>query len=207
MKDYLRQSLNLLEKESSNQSNKKIASLFCISYVKCYLSNYIKYLYKHNQDILDATDINIKIIKGQGANLFRTSLELYVLKLFYYNLGNYKEFSQFNYERYQIDYLNNKDIEKIKDDENDYFVTKKFLYGFDSLFLPANENSFQEFINIEQFFEGLIANNSNDSATLINLLNNSNNLDAFCCSIINLYLSNYQSKNYAKSNEYKNINK
>ena len=207
MKDYLRQSLNLLEKESSNQSRKKIASLFCISYVKCYLYNYIKYLYKHNQDIQDASEINTNIIKGQGATAFRTSLELYVLKLFYINLGNYKEFSQFNYERYQIDYLHNKDIEKIKDDENDYFVNKKYLYGFDNLFLPINENFFQEFVNIEQYLESLTTNNSNDSAKLISLLNNSNNLDAFCCSIINIYLSNYQSKNYINSNEYKNINK
>ena len=207
MKDYLRQSLNLLEKESSNQSQKKISSLFCLSYVKCYLYNYIKYLYKHNQDIQDVSEINTNIIKGQGATPFRTSLELYVLKLFYHNLGNYKEFSQFNYERYQIDYLNNKDIEKIKDDENDYFVTKKFLYGFDDLFLPINEKYFEEFINFEQFFENLTKNDTNDVNKLINLVNNCNNLDAFCCSVINVYLSNYQSKNYLNSNEYKAINK
>ena len=207
MKDYLKQSLNLLEEVQSNQNNKKISSLFCLSYVKCYLNNYIKYLYKHNQDIQDVSDINTNIIKGQGATLFRTSLELYVLKLFYYNIGNYKEFSQFNYERYQIDYLQNKDIEKIKDDENDYFINKKHLYGFDDLFLPSNENYFQEFINIEQYFENLTTNNEYDSTKLINLLNNSNNLDNFCCSIINVYLSNYQSKNYINSNEYKNINK
>ena len=208
MKDYLRQSLNLLEKESNNRSNKKISTLFCISYAKCYLYNYIKYLYKHNQDIQDVSEINTNIIKGQGTNLFRTSLELYVLKLFYYNLGNYKEFSQFNYERYQIDYLNNKDIKKIKDDENDYFATKKFLYGFDNLFLPINEKYYEEFTNFEKFFENLTKNDSNDDANkLINLVNNCNNLDAFCCSVINVYLSNYQSKHYINSNEYKNINK
>jgi hypothetical protein len=75
MKDYLRQSLNLLEKELSNQSNKKIASLFCISYVKCFLYNYIKYLYKHNQDIGDVKEININIIKGESkGNSFGTTL-------------------------------------------------------------------------------------------------------------------------------------
>ena len=208
MKNYLTQCLNLLENESRGENNeinnnKKITILFCIAYVKCFLSNYIRYLYNHNQDIGDVKDINENIIKGYGNNQFRTYLKLYILKLFFNIFGNYKEFSQFNYTNYQVDYFQNNDILKIKNEEN---INIRNKYGFDYLFIPSTKEELSLYINMEQNLvnlgEKISENNSNN---LNNILKNNNNFDIFYCCIVNIFLSNYHINNYFNKDEYKNI--
>ena len=204
MKNYLRQCLNLLEKDSRNelnQENKKISILFSVAFVKCFLSNYIYYLRKKNQDLGNVDDINNEIITGYGNNPFRTSMKLYILKLFYNILGNYKEFIQFNFTNYQINYFQNEDIQNLKDEENN-FAHNKIMYGFDNLFITLESKEFEEYINIEKNLIDLSSNNDNN---LVSIINNTNNLDSFICAIINLFLSNYHNQNYFNSDEYKII--
>ena len=206
MKNYLRQCLNFLEKESRNeinQENAKISVLFCIAFVKCFLSNYINYLRRKNQDLGNVDDINNKIITGYGNNTFRTSIKLYILKLFYNILGNYKEFIQFGYSTYQINYFENNDIQNLKDKETDSFNNNKKIYGFDYLFITLKQNEFEEYITIEKQLIDLSTNNNN----LVSTINNINNLDSFICAIINLLLSNYHNQNYFSSDEYKIISR
>ena len=205
MQNYLKQCLNSLE-NYKNQENKKLSILFCIAFVKCFLSNYIKYLYKHNQEIGNVKNINDNIIKGYGNNEFRTSIKLYILKLFFYLIGNFKEFSQFNYNNYQISYFSDKDIEDLINKNNNNINNKKNLYGFDYLLISHKKDEFEEYKNIEDNFYNLIINN-NDSNTLITIINKSKNLDIFICVIINIFISNYQNKEYFKSKEFEIISK
>ena len=212
MKQYLIQSINILEKDSRKENYKNISlltKLFCISFIKCFLNNYINYLYNHNQDLGDVSDININIIEGQSINPFRTSLKLYVLKLFFRILGNYNEFSKFNINNYQIPYFENKDIKKIKEENKDYNfdINKQDKYGFDYLFIKFSTNEFNEFINIENNLIELGKNGLNEiiSNSLISLVNNCFNLDSFICALINVFLSHFQNTDFFKTNEYKNI--
>ena len=204
MKSYLNQCLNFLESDKNEiyQDKKKISILFCLAFIKCYLYNYIKELYKYNQDIGDTSHINNYIIKGLGKSIFRTSIKLYVLKLFFYCIGNYYDFSQFNYSNYQIDYFNNEDIENIKDNN---IIGKNNLYGFDYLLISLKNNEFEEYIKIEQNLYNLILNDNNNSDNLISMINNSKNLDIFLCAFINIFISNFRNKDYFYGKEYKNI--
>ena len=86
IKNYLQKCLFILEDEFNKKfyiNNKKISLLFNIAFIKCFLSDYINYLYNHNQEIGDVKDINENIIKGNANNKFRASIKLYILKLFY----------------------------------------------------------------------------------------------------------------------------
>ena len=153
LKEYLIRYLNILEQISRkeyNQRNILLTTLFCIAFVKCFLNNYINYLYEHNQELGDMSDINKNIIKGEGTSPFRTSLKLYVLKLFFRIFGNYNDFIKFNYNNYQIDYFSNKDIKTLKDETSDLILelNKKEKYGFDYLFLKFDDKEFNEFMNI-----------------------------------------------------------
>ena len=212
IKNFLRQCLNLLEKESRNelhQNNKKISILFCIAFTKIFLSNYINTLHKKSQEIGDVNDINNRIVKGYGNSLFRTSLKLYILKLFYNIFGNYNDFTQFNYNKYQIDYFDNEDILKLKE-KNEFNLSinkNQKKYGFDYLFITLNQNDIEEYINIEKNLNDLSLNDSNriDSNNLISIINNSKNLDNFICALINIYLSNYQNSNFFNSEDFKAI--
>ena len=208
--NYLNQSIILLEKGFKNElnqiNNKKISILFSIAFIKCYLNNYIKYLYRYNQDIGNVDYINNDIIKGDKNNLFRTTLKLYILKIFFYIFDSYKVFYQFNYESFQIDYFKNEDIENIinKNNGNKDIYNKKNLYGFDYLFLPLK---IEEYKNIENCLLNISLNchNVNASNDLISYINNGIDLDSFFCVIINLLLSNYHNKFFFESNEYQNI--
>ena len=205
IKYYLRQCLNILEKESRKElthENKNISILFCIAFTKCFLSNYIKFLYKKNQELGDVKDINDNIIPGYGNNLFRTTLKLYILKLFYNIIGNYNDFIKFNYDKYQIKYFENEDIIKIKgEDENLSLNNKQKKYGFDYLLITLNANEIEEYIIIEKNLNNLCINENNDN-NLVSIVNSSCNLDNFICAIINIFLSNYQDKMYFNSKEY-----
>ena len=209
MKNYLKQCLNLLEKESRNelfnQENKNISILFSIAFIKCFLSNYINYLYIKNQDLGNVDDINNNIITGYGNNPFRTSVKLYILKLFYNILGSYKEFIQFGYGNYQINYFQNEDIKKINEQDIGNLNKNQKMYGFDYLFITLQPNEFDEYINIEKNLIDLFENNYNNN--LVSIINNAINLDNFICAIINLFLSNYHNQNYFNSDEYKIISK
>ena len=209
MKSYLRQSINLLEKEftkSLSMNYKRISILFCLAFIKCFLNNYIKYLYNHNQELGDVNEININIIKSDSNNSFRTSLKLYVLKLFFYNLGNYEDFSQFKYTNYQIDYLEDNDIINIKEKNNDIIdnMKKEKIYGFDYLFLPLK---IEEYINIEKGLLYLYKNGNQDNISndIIYNINYIVDMDSFLCAIINIFLSNYQKNAFFECKEFQNI--
>ena len=148
-------------------------------------------------------DINDNIIKGNGNNPFRTSIKLYILKLFYNLIGNYPDFLNFNYGNYQIYYFQEEEI-KFLSNFGEMNNINKNIYGFDSLFLPSEQNEFNDLINIEKNMINSFQDNIIENENLIHAINNINNLDIFLCSIINILISNFKDNLYFNSNIYKN---
>ena len=209
IKNYLQKSLFLLEEEfhkKLNINNRRISILFNIAFIKSFLNDYINYLYNFNQEIGNVKDINENIIEGNAINEFRTSIKLYVLKLFYKILGDYYDFFNFNYTHYQINYFQEEDIKNLSEwNENNEINNNKIkIYGFDYLFLPIKDEEIQELISIEKRMINICQNNNNDN-DLITMVNHCSNMDIFLCSIINLFISNFKEKYYFDSNTYKNI--
>ena len=207
MKYKLRKCFLLLEDEHFKQlniKNKKLSILFNIAFIKCFLSDYIYNLFNFNQEMGNVKEINENIIKGNGNNPFRTSIKLYVLKLFYNLIGNYSNFMNFNFGNYQIYYFQETEIKSLSHLEEMNNINNK-IYGYDSLFIPLKQEEFKEFINIEKNMVNLCKNNINENDVLINSINSVNNLDIFLCSIINTFISNFQDKYYFDTNAYKNV--
>ena len=210
MKDNLRKCLLLLEDEYFKQlniKNKKLSIFYNIAFIKCFLNDYIYNLYNFNQEMGNGEDINENIIKGNGNNPFRTSIKLYVLKLFYNLIGNYTNFIDFNFGNYQIYYFQEKEIKSLSNFEeiNNMNNINNKICGFDSLFIPLKQEEFKEFINIEKNMVNLCQNLIQENDDLINSINNINNLDILLCSIINTFISNFKDKYYFDTNAYKNI--
>ena len=211
IKNYLRNSLFFLEDEYNkklNINNKRVSLLFNIAFIKCFFSDYINYLYHFNQEIGDTKEINENIIKGNANNSFRTTIKLYILKLFYCLIGNYSDFLQFKYDKYQIYYFQDKDIKFLRASEelNEINNNINKVYGFDYLFIPVNKNEFDEYISIDTSLINISQNNIKENNDLIVMINHCSNLDIFLCSIINIFMSNFKDRNYFDSNSYKNLN-
>ena len=207
IKNYLQKCLFILEDEFNKKfyiNNKKISLLFNIAFIKCFLSDYINYLYNHNQEIGDVKDINENIIKGNANNKFRASIKLYILKLFYNIFGNYPDFIDFNYNSYQIYYFQEKDIKNLSE-QDDIIEQKNKIYGFDNIFLPLDQNEFNGYISVEKRFISISRNENIDINELITMINLSNNLDIVLCAIINTFISNFKDKYYFDTSAYKNL--
>ena len=209
MESILKKCLFLLEDEYYKQlriNNKKLSILFNIAFIKCYLTNYIYNLFNFNQEMGNVKDINENIIKGNGNNPFRTTIKLYILKLFYNLLGNYPDFTDFNYVNYQIDYFKDKEINNLYNpDDININNNMNQIYGFDYLFLPIEENGINELKSIEKNMINMCVNNIKENDDLIMMINHCCTMDIFLCSIINILISNYKNKYYFESNTYKNI--
>ena len=96
IKTCLKHCFEFLEKSSQNlgpKSNNNISILFCIAFIKSFLNKFINYIYNNYQQIDNIRSI-INIIKGNYINAFRTSFELYVLKIFFQNARNYYDYSK-----------------------------------------------------------------------------------------------------------------
>ena len=86
--EIFNQCLNFLEKIYKNKEEKNndelICKLYCIAYVKMYLSKCIYYNYIDYQNFIKFNEI-IKIIEGKANNNFRKIVKIYVFKM-YFNL-------------------------------------------------------------------------------------------------------------------------
>ena len=207
IKSYLQKCLFILEDEFNKKfyiNNKKLSLLFNIAFIKCFLSDYINYLYNYNQEIGDVKDINDNIIRGNANNKFRSMVKLYILKLFYNILGNYTDFIDFNYNLYQIYYFQEKDIKNLSE-QDDIIDSRNKIYGFDNLFLPVDQEEFNGYISIEKRIINICRNENKDINELITMINLSGNLDTILCILINTFISNFKDKYYFDSSTYKNL--
>ena len=209
MRSFLNQYLEYLEKEYKNQlyakSNKNISILFCIAFIKCYMSEYIRILTSYSHNNKDNMNI-INIIKGTGGNDFRTVIKLYFLKLIFENKGNYYNYSQEDItKKYQMDCKNEKDLESILSENQEESNFKN--YGFDFMIIPMKEKNIKDFIYISKELIKIkkTENNDIDDKNLLQCINNNYDIDTFFCAILNIHFSFFYNLGYLNGNSYKII--
>jgi len=183
--------------EKMDKNNIKLIILFYLAYFKVVLTKYIYLIYDNNE--LKNETIN-RIFMNKNKTKFIESLSYYILKLYYDQEGNFRDFisSSPNYIRIQDD---------IVDKFNNINIEQKY-YGFDYLFLPLkieNSKKYNEIIKI-------ILNNlksqeefKNDLGILSDI--NKSNIDIFYCIISNIFLSHFTGENYFDTKYYSILKK
>ena len=129
VKKYLFDCIKLLQGyDDTKKNNKTIIKLFCIAFIKCFYNKFIYYL----NDVRVKNSVDIEELITKAMNSFnkkelRTSMELYLLKLLFDNIGNFQEFKNFNFSQHKIEFI-----------QNDFFfkanikkLESKSNFGFD----------------------------------------------------------------------------
>ena len=208
---YIDELNNDIKKDTRNTLKK----LYNIAFIKCFYNKLINYLFNHNQAIINDLDQLIIIALNKiTERQLRISLKMYILKLFYENIGNLFLFKSFNFSQYQIEYTSSdKDIEEVMSKNALEFESKDC--GFDYLFLPIkqdenldftiNENNYKDYENLLKYLSD-IKNENEVTPELIENINN-NNIDYLYCGLVNLHFSNYYKKLHFNDTKYINLNK
>ncbi len=212
--NYLDLFLKKLEsKNNNNIQNSNLMKLYSIAFIKCFLNKLAYFSVKYNEPIANFDNI-VNKIKGGSESEFRTSIKIYFLKLFFENLGNYCDFKNFNFNTYKIDYLNEKNIEKII---NNNEIESKLIfnkYGFDYIIFPFMEYNEEKIKNFAEVIKDLInikeKNSLDNEVKLLENINKNKNIDFLYCCLLNIHFSFFYEENYYKKalnrEKYSNIN-
>ena len=206
--ELFNQCLNFLEKIYKNNkketiNNELICKLYCISFVKMYLSKCIYYNFTDYQDFPDFNKI-LDTIEGQGNNNLRKMIKIYVFKIFFNLLNNnYHDFINYNYSNHGITFY-----EEFKDKFNENKVAMLNYYLFPN-FNEINKNNeelkkkYNEELDLfEQYrFDGF-QNVDKNYQKFIDYIENEG-IDFFYTISSNIIISNLSLNNYLQnSNEY-----
>ena len=205
IKVCLKHCFEFLEKEYfqklGTKTNKNISILYCIAYIKSFLNKFITFIYDNYQHIDNIRGI-INIIKGSSSNSFRTSFELYILKLFFQNAGNYYDYYNLDLKgMYEIYFITDKDISNFIKDKLD---SSEKDYGFDYKIIPTKEEKIEYFdfmLNELKNIKKFNVNNNIDDKNLLDTINNNYDIDTFYCALLNIHFSFFYNKIYLSSNE------
>ena len=189
--------INFLEKseKKDNKSGNKIIILFYIAYLKVVFKEYINII--NNSNNLRSEDID-KIFQ-KNKSKFAETLSYYILKLYYDNEGNFRDFmnASGNFMKFSEDFN-----AKINGDREQKY------YGFDYLLLPLKKENTKKYNEIVK----TILNNlkskekfTNDLGILSDI--NKNDPDILYCIISNLFLSHLSDPNYFYSDNYSSLKK
>ena len=170
--------------------NENICKLFCIAYIKIYLSKLVNFIYYREQEIDDIKDIVKEIIGSNKDNKVRKILKIYIFKLFY-NLMNkdWEQLINYNYENKKISFF------KFLKEENEL----ENLYLFQYL-LPSDP---KEYENYKKNFNEYLNKDKEECIKLFLEFLKKPGLDAFLIVSINqiiskLELNGYVNEEYTK---------
>ena len=188
IKKNLAQYLEKLGKVSSLENNQiggTIMKLYCIAYIKSFLYKLANFSFNHTQEINSIKEIvNDKIKNGNYNDKLKTSIQIYVLKLFFDNIGNYYEYNTFDFSKNEIDYNEDNDIKTIKTimnqttNQNELKLESEFLdkeYGFDFMIIPNKKNNKKKFVSVIKKLNNIKNNKDYDDLDLMNIFNNTTN--------------------------------
>ena len=207
--------INELNNDIKNRTRNILQRLYNIAFIKCYYNKLINYLFNHNQNTINDLDkIFIISLNRITERQLRISLKMYILKIFFDNIGNLFLFKTFNFTLYQIEYTtSDNDIKEVMSKNALEFESKDC--GFDYLFLPIkqdenldftiNENNYKDYENLLKYLSD-IKNEKKDIPDLIENINN-NNIDYLYCGLVNFHFSNYYKKLFFNEPKYSILNK
>jgi len=170
-----------LQTKYEEKNMKSISALFSMAFVKCFLYKLIKLINDNAEFVMGVDYIIQNIIKFEvrSLNPFRSSINLYILKLIFLNCGNLYEYFRHNFNKYHIEFFDEKEI---------IGMQSYNPYGFDFLFLPEQkyiENKSYDSIISKLFSldpDKIINDNEINSAL-------NNNIDLIFCILVNFYFS------------------
>ena len=232
IKKYLELFLLKLGKGSLDTNNKPggtILKLYCIAFIKCFLNKMVNFSFQNKQQIKSIKSIVNDIIKkGNYNDKLKTSIKIYILKIFFDNIGNYYDFRNYNFTEHEIEYIEDKDIELIINQKEGESLSK--AYGFDYMIIPNKKSNKKYFaFVIEKLMKIKKNNNENevydekedlgkkeDDQDLMNIINktkNGNNdidkdddidIDLLYCGLLNIHFSFYYFPKYFLDNNVNN---
>ena len=198
--EEFKQCANILETIYNNRKEGKkeikndlLCQLYAIAYVKIYLYKYSDFSFRMNQQFIDYEEV-LKAINGNAKTEVRQMLKIYVFKIFFYFLGNYQEFSNYNYKMHQINFF---------DELKDRFVEKKEAMLSYYMLPNGDDAKWQIFLEYYEKFDSYIFNEFNKPITeFVNYIKN-NGIDSFYMISTDLIVSNLALQNYIKNkNDY-----
>ena len=173
------------EKEDTN--NDLICELYSIAYIKIYMYKYINFTYKNFQIFSGHGEI-LKAIEGNAKTNVRKMIKIYAFKVFFYLIGNYQDFKDFNFKNHQINFF---DELKDKFQENKVAMLNYYM-------LPNNKDKMQVF---KEYFDKFdiykFDNFSKPINQFVDYIKN-NGIDNFYMISTDLIVSNLSSPNYEK---------
>ena len=198
--EEFKQCANILETIYNNRKEGKkdikndlLCQLYAIAYIKIYLYKYADFSHRCNQQFIDFEEV-LKAINGNAKTEVRQMLKIYVFKIFYYFLGNYQEFSNYNYKMHQINFF---------DELKDRFVEKKEAMLSYYMLPNGDDAKWKTFNEYYEKFDSYVFNEFNKPINeFVNYIKN-NGIDSFYMISTDLIVSNLALQNYVKNkNDY-----
>ena len=175
--------INLIEniyKKEKRIKNGLICQLYAIPYIKIYLFKYVSFSHYDFRQFIDYKNI-LNAINGKEKDNVRKMIKIYIFKVFFYILGNYHDFYNYNFKLHGINFF---------DEFKDRFKEKK-ISVFNYYMLPYRSgnkwNLFNEYFNK---FESYIFDGFNKPINqFVNFIDD-NGIDLFFMISTDLIVSN-----------------
>ena len=192
--DYLEEALLFLDDEingNNNLGNKinylnKIGKLFCISYIKKYINNYV-YINKNNlHKVFIWEDIN-NILYGKD-NKYRRMIKYYILKQYCKMFDSEKDFVNYNFNNKKIPFSSKFQGFKLELNKKQFeynIIPSKYLNEYKQFYSELSINNF----NVYKFYDFIIDKNNINSIDLY-----------FCFFVNNFLLQNFYNDFYVDDN-------
>ena len=196
--DIFKISLKFLEQDCKNNKEKFLSLLFSIAFVKCYLNKLINFVVSNSDPLENGDDLfnNILQFSYEKISPTITSIQAYVIKLFFYCLGNLYDFKKLDLNQFRMNDKNVKDKLNMDNNKN---------YGFDFLLIPIKGNlDDNQFMYIIQKLYQLKPTELPSESDISSSFNT--NLDILFCIMVNFHFSLYYDSEYFKSDEYRDMN-
>ena len=192
--EYLKLSIKYLEEMYKKEVNDEITFphlgfLYAVSYIKIYLSNFIKINHFNKDEIGDTNTINEVIYNGYD-NEFRKVLQIYILKILRSILNTYQELETYDWERFQIPWGRKHNLKDVSKSPFDYFfmdIDKLDKYTEINKKVNAHRNSYFD---------------SGYHVEIVPMINSAESFDIFVNIMINILFANLIKPNYIESKDY-----
>ena len=192
--------INIIEKIYINREkgqniikNDILCQLYAISYIKIYLFKYVYFTHYNNKQFIDKEEI-LKIINDKKVNnQVRQMIKIYIFRIFFYILGNYHDFYEYDFKNRGIFFL---------DEIKQRFKQKKYSLLTYYMLPNGDQNKWNLFMEYFNEFDSFFYDKSYKPINqFVNFISN-NGIDFFFMITTNLITSNIAVKNLVEKDEY-----
>ena len=190
--DIFQETIQFLDTLSNQKGNSHLCKLYCIVFIKIYLSKLVSFIFE-KWDELKNIDKIMSIIKKLKNKNFAKVIKIYIFKLFYKLMNNnYEQFQDYEFNKHGIDF-------KPEFEKGNKQKEIEIMLSF--FFLPLEEDEYQKYLEESKLF---IQNSNFDlnNKEIANLIAR-DGIDIFLCISINKIISNLGLYKYEEKETYK----